>query len=121
MDYSNFIFIYYWIILIREFSFLLFIYLLKSVFLLKWFMLKRVGGTKSIDEKGKTLVYPSTCKLPNSGCIFLPLWPDSFKGIAGASYIPIIQAVLPRLLGAAAPREAGARENRRQCLKVFLL
>ncbi|KAL8120510.1 hypothetical protein AgCh_017623 [Apium graveolens] len=45
----------------------------------------------------------------------------SQKGIAGASYIPIIQAVLPRLLGAAAPREAGARENRRQCLKVLRL
>ncbi|KAK1390256.1 ENHANCER OF AG-4 protein 2 [Heracleum sosnowskyi] len=45
----------------------------------------------------------------------------SQKGIAGASYIPIVQAVLPRLLGAAAPPEAGARENRRQCLKVLRL
>lgn len=41
-------------------------------------------------------------------------------GIAGASYIPTVQAALPRLLGAAAPPGAGARENRRQCLKVIL-
>lgn len=40
-------------------------------------------------------------------------------GIAGASYIPTVQAALPRLLGAAAPSGAGARENRRQCLKVL--
>lgn len=40
-------------------------------------------------------------------------------GIAGASYIPIVQAALPRLLGAAAPPGSGARENRRQCHKVF--
>lgn len=39
-------------------------------------------------------------------------------GIAGASYIPTVQAALPRLLGAAAPPGAAARENRRQCLKV---
>ena len=39
-------------------------------------------------------------------------------GIAGASYIPTVQAALPRLLGAAAPSGASARENRRQCLKV---
>ncbi|KAL1806822.1 hypothetical protein ACET3Z_029890 [Daucus carota] len=45
----------------------------------------------------------------------------SQKGIAGASYIPTVQSVLPRLLGAAAPPEAGARENRRQCLKVLRL
>ncbi|MCI24073.1 ENHANCER OF AG-4 protein 2-like, partial [Trifolium medium] len=38
-------------------------------------------------------------------------------GIAGASYIPIVQAALPRLLGAAAPPGASARENRRQCHK----
>ncbi|XP_052733222.1 ENHANCER OF AG-4 protein 2 [Vigna angularis] len=43
------------------------------------------------------------------------------KGIAGASYIPIVQAALPRLLGAAAPPGASARENRRQCLKVLKL
>ncbi|XP_061362681.1 ENHANCER OF AG-4 protein 2 isoform X2 [Gastrolobium bilobum] len=43
------------------------------------------------------------------------------KGIAGASYIPIVQAALPRLLGAAAPPGPSARENRRQCLKVLRL
>ncbi|KAL2329149.1 hypothetical protein Fmac_022576 [Flemingia macrophylla] len=43
------------------------------------------------------------------------------KGIAGASYIPTVQAALPRLLGAAAPSGASARENRRQCLKVLRL
>lgn len=41
-------------------------------------------------------------------------------GIAGASYIPTVQAALPRLLGAAAPPGAGARENRRQCHKVLV-
>ncbi|KAJ0966852.1 hypothetical protein J5N97_023769 [Dioscorea zingiberensis] len=45
----------------------------------------------------------------------------SQKGIASASYIPTVQAALPRLLGAAAPSGAGARENRRQCLKVLRL
>ncbi|KAK4757971.1 hypothetical protein SAY87_019272 [Trapa incisa] len=45
----------------------------------------------------------------------------SQKGIAGSSYIPIVQSALPRLLGAAAPAGAGARENRRQCLKVLRL
>ncbi|XP_076950609.1 ENHANCER OF AG-4 protein 2-like [Bidens hawaiensis] len=45
----------------------------------------------------------------------------SQKGIAGASYIPNVQAALPRLLGAAAPPGANARENRRQCLKVLKL
>ncbi|KAE9593406.1 hypothetical protein Lal_00029018 [Lupinus albus] len=45
----------------------------------------------------------------------------SQKGIAGASYIPIVQAALPRLLGAAAPPGASARDNRRQCLKVLRL
>ncbi|CAN4123790.1 unnamed protein product [Withania somnifera] len=45
----------------------------------------------------------------------------SHKGIAGASYIPAVQAALPRLLGAAAPPGVGARENRRQCLKVLRL
>ncbi|PKA48090.1 Enhancer of AG-4 protein 2 [Apostasia shenzhenica] len=43
------------------------------------------------------------------------------KGIAGASYIPVVQAALPRLLGAAVPPGASARENRRQCLKVLRL
>ncbi|GAV60995.1 PWWP domain-containing protein [Cephalotus follicularis] len=43
------------------------------------------------------------------------------KGIAGASYIPTVQAALPRLLGAAAPPGTGSRENRRQCLKVLRL
>ncbi|CAJ1932953.1 unnamed protein product [Sphenostylis stenocarpa] len=41
--------------------------------------------------------------------------------IAGASYIPTVQGGLPRLLGAAAPPGASARENRRQCLKVNLM
>ncbi|KAG6713658.1 hypothetical protein I3843_05G149900 [Carya illinoinensis] len=45
----------------------------------------------------------------------------SQKGIAGASYIPAVQAALPRLLGSAAPPGAVARENRRQCLKVLRL
>ncbi|KAJ0094602.1 hypothetical protein Patl1_16371 [Pistacia atlantica] len=43
------------------------------------------------------------------------------KGIAGASYIPVVQSALPRLLGGAAPPGNGARENRRQCLKVLRL
>lgn len=42
-----------------------------------------------------------------------------YSGIAGASYIPIVQTALPRLLGAAAPPGANARENRKQCLKVI--
>ncbi|KAL5223209.1 hypothetical protein ABZP36_027922 [Zizania latifolia] len=45
----------------------------------------------------------------------------SQKGIAGASYVPTVQAALPRLLGAAAPPGVGACENRRQCLKVLRL
>ncbi|GFP92565.1 enhancer of ag-4 protein 2 [Phtheirospermum japonicum] len=45
----------------------------------------------------------------------------SQKGIAGASYIPIVQAALPRLIGAAAPPGTGAQENRRQCHKVLRL
>lgn len=44
---------------------------------------------------------------------------DVSLGIAGASYIPIVQAALPRLLGAAAPPGAAASENRRQCIKVI--
>ncbi|XP_073266514.1 ENHANCER OF AG-4 protein 2 [Populus alba] len=43
------------------------------------------------------------------------------KGIAGALYVPMVQAALPRLVGAAAPPGASARENRRQCLKVLRL
>ncbi|KAG6516355.1 hypothetical protein ZIOFF_026814 [Zingiber officinale] len=43
------------------------------------------------------------------------------KGIAGSSYIPAVQEALPRLLNAAAPAGASARENRRQCLKVLRL
>ncbi|KAJ0963939.1 hypothetical protein J5N97_029061 [Dioscorea zingiberensis] len=45
----------------------------------------------------------------------------SQKGIAGASYIPAVQAALPRLLGAAVPSGASACENRHQCLKVLRL
>ncbi|KAI3453268.1 hypothetical protein Pfo_009931 [Paulownia fortunei] len=45
----------------------------------------------------------------------------SQKGIAGASYIPTVQAALPRLIGAAAPPGTGAHENRRQCHKVLRL
>ncbi|KAL3613768.1 RPR [Castilleja foliolosa] len=45
----------------------------------------------------------------------------SQKGIAGASYIPVVQAALPRLIGAAAPPGTGAQENRRQCHKVLRL
>ncbi|KAG2576056.1 ENHANCER OF AG-4 protein 2-like [Panicum virgatum] len=45
----------------------------------------------------------------------------SQRGVAGASYVPTVQAALPRLLGAAAPPGSSARENRRQCLKVLRL
>ncbi|CAM0910634.1 unnamed protein product [Alopecurus aequalis] len=45
----------------------------------------------------------------------------SQKGAAGASYVPSVQAALPRILSAAAPPVGGARENRRQCLKVLRL
>ncbi|PIN18266.1 hypothetical protein CDL12_09064 [Handroanthus impetiginosus] len=45
----------------------------------------------------------------------------SQKGVAGASYIPTVQAALPRLIGAAAPPGTGAQENRRQCRKVLRL
>lgn len=51
--------------------------------------------------------------------LFLTDYNVSCSGIAGASYIPTVQAALPRLLGAAAPPGAAARENRRQCLKVI--
>ncbi|KAJ4868840.1 ENHANCER OF AG-4 protein 2 [Raphanus sativus] len=43
------------------------------------------------------------------------------KGIAGASYVPTVQAALPRLLSAAAPPGIDARDNRRKCLKVLKL
>ncbi|XP_047311189.1 ENHANCER OF AG-4 protein 2-like [Impatiens glandulifera] len=43
------------------------------------------------------------------------------KGIAGASYIPAVQASLRHLVRAAAPPGAAGRENRRQCLKVLRL
>ncbi|CAN8264919.1 unnamed protein product [Cochlearia groenlandica] len=43
------------------------------------------------------------------------------KGIAGVSYVPTVQAALPRLLGAAAPPGTDARDNRRKCLKVLKL
>ncbi|KAJ0238124.1 ENHANCER OF AG-4 protein 2 [Hirschfeldia incana] len=45
----------------------------------------------------------------------------SQKGITGASYVPTVQAALPRLLGAAAPPGTDARDNRRKCLKVLKL
>lgn len=45
----------------------------------------------------------------------------SHKGIAESSYIPTVQAALPRLLAAVAPSGACYRENRRQCLKVLRL
>ncbi|XP_051122303.1 ENHANCER OF AG-4 protein 2-like [Andrographis paniculata] len=43
------------------------------------------------------------------------------RGIVGASYIPIVQAALPRLIRAAAPADTTALENRRQCHKVLRL
>lgn len=43
------------------------------------------------------------------------------KGDAGSMYASAIQAVLPRLLSAAAPPGSSAQENRRQCLKVLKL
>ncbi|KAG9457411.1 hypothetical protein H6P81_001919 [Aristolochia fimbriata] len=43
------------------------------------------------------------------------------RGIVGDTYLSAVQAVLPRLLSAAAPRGNVARENRRQCLKVLRL
>ncbi|XP_078178300.1 ENHANCER OF AG-4 protein 2-like isoform X2 [Carex rostrata] len=43
----------------------------------------------------------------------------SDRGVAGSSYIPVVQAALPRILGSAAPDGENARENRRQCLKVL--
>lgn len=42
-------------------------------------------------------------------------------GIAGASYVPTVQAALPRLLGAAAPPGTSASDNRRKCLKVLTI
>ncbi|XP_011625693.1 protein HUA2-LIKE 2 isoform X2 [Amborella trichopoda] len=43
------------------------------------------------------------------------------RGVAGDAYPPAVQALLPRLLSAAAPPGNAARENRRQCLKVLRL
>lgn len=43
------------------------------------------------------------------------------KGEAGGAYPSAIQAVLPRLLAAAAPPGSTSHENRRQCLKVLRL
>ncbi|XP_050366914.1 protein HUA2-LIKE 2 isoform X1 [Argentina anserina] len=43
------------------------------------------------------------------------------KGDTGAMFSSAIQAVLPRLLSAAAPPGSSANENRRQCLKVLKL
>lgn len=43
------------------------------------------------------------------------------KGDGGGMYLSAIQAVLPRLLSAAAPPGSAAHENRRQCLKVLRL
>ncbi|KAI3423211.1 uncharacterized protein J3R85_011168 [Psidium guajava] len=43
------------------------------------------------------------------------------KGEAGGAYPSAIQAVLPRLLSAAAPPGNTSHENRRQCLKVLRL
>ncbi|KAK3193862.1 hypothetical protein Dsin_025172 [Dipteronia sinensis] len=43
------------------------------------------------------------------------------KGDVGCIYPPAIQAMLPRLLSAAAPPGSIAQENRRQCLKVLRL
>ncbi|XP_062019675.1 protein HUA2-LIKE 2 [Rosa rugosa] len=43
------------------------------------------------------------------------------KGDTGGMYTSAIQAVLPRLLSAAAPPGSSANENRRQCLKVLKL
>ncbi|XP_047323805.1 ENHANCER OF AG-4 protein 2 [Impatiens glandulifera] len=45
----------------------------------------------------------------------------SHRGIAGASYVPVVEAALARLVRAVAPSGASARENRRQCLKVLKL
>ncbi len=39
--------------------------------------------------------------------------------LAVSAYLPVVQAVLPRILSAAAPAGSVARENRKQCLKVI--
>ncbi|KAJ1440426.1 PWWP domain [Sesbania bispinosa] len=63
------------------------------------------------------------CSHNQKGIVFImassTLIVEMLSGIAGASYIPAVQGGLPRLLGAAAPPGASARENRRQCLKIF--
>ncbi|KAK7242976.1 hypothetical protein RIF29_37758 [Crotalaria pallida] len=43
------------------------------------------------------------------------------KGDVGGVFLSAMQAVLPRLLSAAAPPGSAAQENRRQCLKVLRL
>lgn len=43
-----------------------------------------------------------------------------FPGDVGGIYPSAIQAVLPRLLSAAAPPGSLAQENRRQCMKASL-
>lgn len=43
---------------------------------------------------------------------------SELSGDVGGVYPSAIQAVLPRLLSAAAPPGNTAQENRRQCLKV---
>lgn len=43
---------------------------------------------------------------------------SGLSGDVGGVYPSAIQAVLPRLLSAAAPPGSTAQENRRQCLKV---
>lgn len=46
-------------------------------------------------------------------------WVDlNFLGEAGGAYPSAIQALLPRLLAAAAPPGNTSHENRKQCLKV---
>ncbi|KAJ3693919.1 hypothetical protein LUZ60_009399 [Juncus effusus] len=45
----------------------------------------------------------------------------SQKGIAGSSYIPLVQSALPQIVAAVASQGESARENRRQCLKVLRL
>ncbi|KAK4400214.1 ENHANCER OF AG-4 protein 2 [Sesamum angolense] len=71
----------------------------------------------SQKAKDPAFLYPFTTSWVEV-TYFLVTWSS---GIAGASYIPIVQAALPRLIGAAAPSGPGAQENRRQCHKVLRL
>ena len=50
-------------------------------------------------------------------CIYISNLSE-FPGDVGGVYPSAIQAVLPRLLSAAAPPGSTAQENRRQCLKA---